>query len=210
MNSQESNGARLHISSVLDPEQETRTIRSHRKQADTRSRRFVAAVLVLCIAIDVVSVAESRRNTVSVPPLVTPASMQVTPLETPERVTMVSRSARQVSRKARIEKVIRYAMAQRGDRYRFGASGPTRWDCSGLVMRSFAQSGIKLPHQTGSIISRGKRVARSQLQRGDIVFPQRGHVGIYLGGGKMIHASSGKGKVIVAKVYGFYTARRVL
>lgn len=210
MSSQERNDAQLHISSILDPWQETRTIRSHRKQADTRPRRVVAAVLVLCIAIDVVSVAESRRNTVSAPPLVTPMSMQVMPLETSERLETVSRSARVVSRKARIEKVIRFALAQRGDRYRFGAAGPSRWDCSGLVMRSFAQTGIKLPHQTGSIISRGKMVTRSQLQRGDIVFPQRGHVGIYLGKGMMVAASSGKERVVVQKVYGLYTARRVL
>jgi len=71
-------------------------------------------------------------------------------------------------------------------------------------------AGIKLPHYTGGIQKKGKKVSKKNLKRGDIIFPQHGHVGIYLGNGKMVHASSAHGKVIVAKVYGFYTARRVL
>jgi cell wall-associated NlpC family hydrolase len=67
-----------------------------------------------------------------------------------------------------------------------------------------------LPHYTGGIQKRGVKVSKKNLKRGDIIFPQKGHVGIYLGNGLMVHASSGHGKVIVAKPYGFYTARRVL
>jgi cell wall-associated NlpC family hydrolase len=57
---------------------------------------------------------------------------------------------------------------------------------------------------------KGVKVSKQNLKRGDIIFPQRGHVGIYLGGGKMVHASSGKGKVVKSSMYGFYTARRIL
>lgn len=114
------------------------------------------------------------------------------------------------TRKApRIEVVIRYALAQQGDPYRWASAGPNSFDCSGLVLRSFKQIGIKLPHFTGAMIRYGKRVSYSNLKRGDIIFPSSGHVGIYLGNGKMVHASSGKGKVVVAKVYSFYAARRI-
>lgn len=114
---------------------------------------------------------------------------------------------RQVSR---IETVIRYALAQQGDRYVFATAGPNTFDCSGLVLASFKQIGLKLPHFTGALIKLGTRVSRDDMQRGDLVFPQSGHVGIYLGGGQMVHASGSKQMIVVAKVYGFYAARRVI
>lgn len=110
----------------------------------------------------------------------------------------------------RIEVVIGYALAQQGNRYVFATSGPNTFDCSGLVLAAFKQIGLKLPHFTGSLIKLGTRVSRDNMQRGDIVFPQSGHVGIYLGGGKMVHASGSKRMVVVAKVYGFYAARRLV
>jgi cell wall-associated NlpC family hydrolase len=129
----------------------------------------------------------------------------------PERGMAVSRSAvRSSVRSQRIEKVIKFAKKQQGKRYRFGAAGPNAYDCSGLVMRSFRQIGIKLPHYTGALIHKGKAVSRKNLQRGDLIFLSRHHVGIYLGGGKMIVASSGAGKVKIQKVYSFYAARRIL
>ena|SRR5687767_719708 len=110
----------------------------------------------------------------------------------------------------RIEVVIGYALAQQGDRYVFATSGPNTFDCSGLVLAAFKQIGLKLPHFTGALIKLGKPVSRNSLQRGDLVFPQQGHVGIYLGGGQMVHASGSKQKIVVAKVYGFYAARRLI
>lgn len=138
------------------------------------------------------------------------ATVEATP-QVEFRGSTVDRAVRvTATRTQRINAAINYALAQRGDRYRFGAMGPSKWDCSGLVKKSFAKAGVALPHYTGGIQKKGKRISRKNLQRGDIVFPQRGHVGIYLGGGKMIVASSGHGKVMIQKVYGFYTARRVL
>lgn len=109
---------------------------------------------------------------------------------------------------ARLEIVIRYALAQVGKPYVWAADGPGSFDCSGLVLASFARIGVKLPHYTGWIINKGQRVSRSQLQRGDVVFPERGHVGIYLGGGMFVHASSSRDRVSVNKLPSFYAARR--
>lgn len=190
--------------SVFDPTKELRVIRSHRRPP--QRRRWVA---VLAIA-GVLATGAATPMRSSVAKTVSSPVAQV--LEVEVRGSTVDRSARAaLTRNQKIEKVIAYAMAQRGDRYKWGAAGPYFWDCSGLVAGAFKRgAGITLPHFTGGIQKKGVRVAKKNLKRGDIIFPQRGHVGIYLGGGKMVHASSGKGRVIVAGVYGYYTARRIL
>lgn len=111
---------------------------------------------------------------------------------------------------SRARAVINFALAQVGKPYVFGADGPGSYDCSGLVKAAFARVGIHLPHQTGQLVSRGRRVSRSAMQPGDIVFPDSGHVGIYLGRGKMVHASNPRTDIKVSTIYAFWTARRLL
>ena len=97
---------------------------------------------------------------------------------------------------------IRYALAQIGDRYVFGAAGMRTWDCSGLTMRAFAAAGVSLPHSSRAQFRYGKKVSRSQLRPGDLVFFKRpiSHVGIYIGNGKMIHAPRPGSRVKVASI----------
>jgi cell wall-associated NlpC family hydrolase len=109
-----------------------------------------------------------------------------------------------------VSAVLAYAKAQLGKPYVWAAAGPNGFDCSGLVMASYARAGIKLPHQTGGLIGRGRSVSRAQLQPGDLVFPSSGHVGIYLGDGMMIHAPHPGDHVRIAKVYAFYAGRRII
>lgn len=109
----------------------------------------------------------------------------------------------------RASAVLAYARRQVGKPYVWAAAGPSGFDCSGLVVASFRSVGVSLPHQTGALVSRGRAVSRSQLQPGDLVFPSSGHVGIYIGGGMMIHAPKPGDHVKVAKVYAFWTARRI-
>lgn len=111
---------------------------------------------------------------------------------------------------SRIETVITFALAQLGKPYRWAAAGPSSYDCSGLVMTAFSKIGMKLPHFTGTLIGIGRAISRGALQRGDIVFPQRGHVAIYLGNGKMVHAPQTGDVVKVSSVYAFYAGRRLL
>lgn len=106
--------------------------------------------------------------------------------------------------------VVAFALAQVGKPYVWAAAGPGAFDCSGLVMAAYARVGVGLPHQTGGIVGRGRRVGRGELQPGDVVFPASGHVGIYIGGGRMVHASTPRGGIKVSSVYAFYTARRLL
>jgi cell wall-associated NlpC family hydrolase len=95
---------------------------------------------------------------------------------------------------------IKYALAQIGDRYVFGAAGMTTWDCSGLTMRAFKTAGVSLPHSSAAQSRLGKKVSLNALKPGDLLFYGRpvSHVGIYLGGGKMVHAPRSGSRVKVA------------
>lgn len=85
-----------------------------------------------------------------------------------------------------------FALAQQGRPYRFGASGPRAYDCSGLVLAAWARVGVRLPHSAAGIARRGYRVQLSQLRPGDVlVYARRGrvyHVALYVGGGWMVEA----------------------
>jgi cell wall-associated NlpC family hydrolase len=97
-------------------------------------------------------------------------------------------------------KALQYALKQIGDKYVFGAAGMTTWDCSGLTMRAFQTAGVSLPHSSRAQYGYGKSVKRSELKPGDLVFFGQpiSHVGIYLGGGKMVHAPRSGSRVKVA------------
>jgi peptidoglycan DL-endopeptidase CwlO len=87
--------------------------------------------------------------------------------------------------------VVGIAMRYLGVPYVFGGASPSGFDCSGLVMYVFGQVGISLPHYTVAQwnYADAVSVSRSQLQPGDLVFfAGLGHVGIYVGGGRFIHA----------------------
>lgn len=97
---------------------------------------------------------------------------------------------------------LRYAFAQIGDRYVFGAAGMQTWDCSGLTMRAFAAAGVSLPHSSRAQFRYGKKIPRSQLRPGDLVFFRVpiSHVGIYIGNGKMVHAPRPGSRVKIAPI----------
>jgi cell wall-associated NlpC family hydrolase len=81
------------------------------------------------------------------------------------------------------------ALRYLGIPYVWGGASPSGFDCSGLVMYVFAQLGISLPHFAAAQFGLGSPVARSDLQPGDLVFfDGLNHVGIYIGGGEMVHA----------------------
>lgn len=114
------------------------------------------------------------------------------------------------------EYVIRRGMSQIGVPYSWGggnAAGPSKgidsgagitgFDCSGLVLYSFAGVGIKLPHYSGSQYNMGRKIPSSQMRRGDVIFYGPGgsqHVTIYLGDGQMLEAPDIGLKVRVAPV----------
>ncbi|TDP96736.1 C40 family peptidase [Labedaea rhizosphaerae] len=87
------------------------------------------------------------------------------------------------------------ALAQIGDPYVWGATGPDSFDCSGLMLYSYGKAGITLPRTSRSQYSVGTPVSRDQLQPGDLLFFGSSpatihHVAMYIGDGKMVHAST--------------------
>jgi len=99
---------------------------------------------------------------------------------------------------------LRYAMTKIGRPYVWGAAGPTTFDCSGLTMWAYQQVGLNLPHYTGSQWNAGTRVSEDQLQPGDLVFfySDLHHMGMYVGGGKMLHAPQTGDVVKIAPIAG--------
>jgi peptidoglycan DL-endopeptidase CwlO len=86
---------------------------------------------------------------------------------------------------------VRYAYAQVGKPYAFGAAGPGSFDCSGLTMMAWAQGGVSLPHSAAAQYSIGRHVTRAELQPGDLIFRYSpiSHVAMYVGGGMQVAAT---------------------
>jgi cell wall-associated NlpC family hydrolase len=102
------------------------------------------------------------------------------------------------------QRAVAAAMSRLGDRYVFGATGPSRFDCSGLVAWAYRQAGISTAHYTGALWNAYRHVSAGQLQPGDLVFFYRDHhhVGIYIGNGLMINAPHTGDVVRLASVMG--------
>jgi len=88
------------------------------------------------------------------------------------------------------ERAAQIALKAVGVRYRWGGESPSSgFDCSGLVRWAYGRVGIELPHNSYALYSEGRRVAEARLEPGDVLFFEGlGHVGLYLGRGRMVHA----------------------
>ncbi|MEX5635233.1 C40 family peptidase, partial [Parafrankia sp. FMc2] len=87
-------------------------------------------------------------------------------------------------------RAVQEAHAQLGKPYVWGGEGPNSFDCSGLTQWVWGKAGVGIPHYTGDQWTAGRRVSRAELIPGDLVFfgADLYHVGLYIGGGQMIHA----------------------
>ena len=101
---------------------------------------------------------------------------------------------------------IRYALAQLGKPYQWGAEGPNSFDCSGLVQTAYRAAGISLPRVSRHQYGAGKLIPLSALRPGDLLFYARNtrdrrtiyHVGMYLGAGRMVEAPNRRAPVRIA------------
>jgi peptidoglycan DL-endopeptidase CwlO len=98
---------------------------------------------------------------------------------------------------------VSYAMAQVGDAYVYGATGPSAFDCSGLTMMAWAQAGVSLPHSSSAQYSSGPHISASELRPGDLVFYYQpiSHVGMYIGNGMIVNAENPSSGVKVTGLY---------
>ena len=98
------------------------------------------------------------------------------------------------------EDIVAYAKTLLGKKYVRGEVGPNSFDCSGFTVYVYRHFGIRIQRMEQHTI--GKGVAKEDMIPGDIVcFRDPGHVGIYVGDGNMIHASSTEGKVVIKSIY---------
>jgi cell wall-associated NlpC family hydrolase len=128
----------------------------------------------------------------------------------------VSRGSTSSSSSALVSKAFQYL----GKPYVWGAAGPKAFDCSGFTLYVYDSFGVSLPHSAASQAGMGQTVSKSNLQPGDLIFFNTtggiSHVGMYIGSGQFIHASSGSSKVTVSELDSSYyasrfvTAKRVL
>lgn len=119
------------------------------------------------------------------------------------------RETRRQLRLKEIRKAIRVAAAQKGDRYRYGGTGPGSFDCSGLTQYSFKRAGVRLPRTSGAQYAALRHISKRHLKKGDLVYFARGghvyHAAIYWGkrhGHRLIlHASRPGTPVGVSKIW---------
>ncbi|GAA2519625.1 C40 family peptidase [Pilimelia columellifera] len=85
---------------------------------------------------------------------------------------------------------VRFALSQIGKPYGWGGAGPHQYDCSGLTSSAWRRGGRGLPHNSARQWNSVTRISRAQLRPGDLVFYYDGisHVGMYVGGGRIVHA----------------------
>ncbi|MFE9818631.1 NlpC/P60 family protein [Streptomyces sp. NPDC005773] len=103
---------------------------------------------------------------------------------------------------ARAAEAVAFAYTALGKPYVWGATGPSSFDCSGLTQAAYRSAGVSLPRTTYTQINAGRRVSRSELAPGDLVFFYSGitHVGLYIGNGQMIHAPRPGAPVRIAPI----------
>ncbi|MEU5262052.1 NlpC/P60 family protein [Amycolatopsis sp. NPDC021455] len=91
---------------------------------------------------------------------------------------------------AAAQTAVNAALSKLGSAYVWGATGPSTFDCSGLMQWAYKQAGINLPRTSSAQAGFGTPVSRDQLQPGDLVayYSPVSHIGMYIGDGKMVHA----------------------
>lgn len=119
-----------------------------------------------------------------------------------------SKSASHVKKRRRPtvgERAARIALKAVGVPYSWGGASMSGFDCSGLVYWAYGHLGIELPHSSYALFGRGRRVPRARVKPGDLLFfSGLGHVGVYVGGGRMVHAPQTGGRVEVVTLGGPY------
>src|SRR4051795_7695381 len=171
------------------------TMRTSSARRSTRSRRG-ALVALLTGAGVVFSPLVAEASTPGGPPVAAP-------------------TAPVVAQSAGAQKVVDTALAQQGKPYKWAGAGPNSYDCSGLTQFAYRAAGVALPHSSSAQSRMGRPVSKADLRPGDLIFfySPVGHVGIYIGNGKMVHAPTSGDVVRIANVNampGYNSARRLV
>jgi cell wall-associated NlpC family hydrolase len=110
------------------------------------------------------------------------------------------------------ERAATIAVKAVGIPYRWGGASPASgFDCSGLVYWAYGRLGVELPHSSYALYGLGRRVARSRMRPGDLLFfSGLGHMGMYVGGGRMVHAPQSGRRVEVVQLGSSHYGERLV
>ncbi|TQV63177.1 MAG: NlpC/P60 family protein [Sulfurovum sp.] len=112
-----------------------------------------------------------------------------------------------------VDELAQIALKELGKEYKWSAVGPNEYDCSGYTSYVYGQKGISLPRVAKEQAMVGNFIDKNRIARGDLLFfdsksnPEISHVGIYLGDGTFVHASSAQHKVTISTLEGHYNER---
>ena len=135
---------------------------------------LLAVIAAVVLGVAVASDVQAARPLRAVGPVKSPARFVLPPR--PRPLTIAQRA-------------VRIARKQLGTPYRWGGASPGGFDCSGLTSWIYSRLGISLPHNAAAQYGAGRAVPASRLRPGDLLFFHGlGHVGLYIGRGRMIHA----------------------
>lgn len=155
------------------------TLQRHAQRA-VRARTIPVLAIALLLAV-------LATPAIAAPP---PSPAAITSVAPPVLAAAASANAAGKSAVPRRFRAARFARSQTGKPYRWGGSGPRGYDCSGLTQAAWARGGKKLPHSSRMQAGVTRRVPRSNIKVGDLLFYGKpvSHVAIYVGNGKMVEA----------------------
>jgi cell wall-associated NlpC family hydrolase len=178
----------------------------------SHTRVFVVlCALAFTLAVLLLKPLSARADVVAPPAVSTPQPVaDATPLV--PQATVVKKTPKAVRKLQQNlafgKRVVGYAKKFIGTPYVYGGSSPRGFDCSGFTSYVYHHFGISLPRTSYSQISAGRRVSRNSLRPGDLVFfDGLGHVGLYIGNGRFIHAPHTGTRVRIETLAGWYSSR---
>ncbi|MFC5950588.1 C40 family peptidase [Pseudonocardia lutea] len=155
--------------------------------------------------------AEAPATTAAAPAAPVEAAVQTVAFTAPAQA--VEAASAGLSPAAKRASALSAALAQVGKPYRYGAAGPSAFDCSGLTSYAFKSAGVSIPRTSRAQSTVGTPVSKGALQPGDLVFFYKpvSHVALYIGNGQVVHASTSGQPVKIASLDAmpFSGARRV-
>lgn len=178
----DNNEALVRLSGAVDAAEDAR-----QKAADAQGRAQAATDEANRIADDI------RKRQTELQGQITEVRNQLNQLTAQERTTLTSvgeRVTTNVPANA-AGTALQFALEQQGDMYLYGATGPDRWDCSGLTSKAYAYAGVTIPRTSGGQAGAGRPISRGEVGPGDLIIYNGGnHVAMAVDNARVVHAST--------------------
>ncbi|MCE6997704.1 NlpC/P60 family protein [Saccharothrix sp. S26] len=171
------------LSGAVDAAEDAR-----QKAADAQSRAQAATDEANRIADDI------KKRQTELQGQITEVKDQLNRLTAAERTTLTSTGPKVTATNVPAGAAgvaLQFALEQQGDMYLYGATGPDRWDCSGLTSKAYAYAGVTIPRTSGGQAGAGRPVSRGEVTAGDLIIYNGGnHVAMAVDNARVVHAST--------------------